>query len=200
MFETKSKLNKKNMWVVNYIETEMTKGKLFVKKEMLPMIKYSPSGVDKEIPLYAASSIVSELSPLLLLFKSDINFRTLIIEEPEAHLHPELQQKMAKLIINLVNRDIPVWITTHSDTMLQHINNMLNLKNRDEKSALMEEFGYFKEDLLDYKDIEMYQFVSSKKGRSKLESLERTKYGFVVPTFNNALEQMVKEVYAFQED
>lgn len=199
-FETKNKLNKKSEWVVNYIETEMTKGNISVKKDMMPIIEYRPAGVNKEIPLYAASSIVSEISPLLLLFKSDINFRTLIIEEPEAHLHPELQQKMAKLIINLVNRGVPIWITTHSDTMLQHINNMLKLKSRDEKSALMAEYGYSKEDLLDYKDVEMYQFALSANGRSRLEILERTKYGFIVPTFNNALEQLVKEVYAFQEN
>lgn len=63
-------------------------------------------------------------SPLLLVLKSGINFNAMIIEEPEAHLHPELQQKMARLLINMMNLGIPVWITTHSDTILQHINNM----------------------------------------------------------------------------
>ena len=111
-----------------YIEKNMTKGNLSVKKDMLPVIQYQPEGSDKEIPLYVASSIVSEISPLLLVLKSGINFKAMIIEEPEAHLHPELQQKMARLIINMMNLGIPVWITTHSDTILQHINNMMKLK------------------------------------------------------------------------
>lgn len=199
-FETKAKVNKKSIWIIDYIERNMTKGNLKVKKDMVPLIQYSPEGTDEEIPLYVASSIVAEISPLLLLFKSDINFKTLIIEEPEAHLHPELQQKMAKLIIHLVNQNIPVWITTHSDTMLQHINNMLKLKSNKHCSELMKEYGYQKDDLLDVKDVSMYQFTELEHGMSKLEKLRCTQYGFVIPTFNNALGQIVEEVYAFQED
>jgi hypothetical protein len=46
----------------------------------------------------------------------------------------------------------------------------------------------------------MYQFAAEKNGNAKLIPLEATKYGFVVPTFNNAIEKIVEEVYAFQED
>lgn len=46
----------------------------------------------------------------------------------------------------------------------------------------------------------MYQFTAEKDGKERLLSLEATQYGFVVPTFNNALEKIVEEVYAFQED
>ena len=49
-------------------------------------------------------------------------------------------------------------------------------------------------------DIQMYQFVTENSGKTRLIPLEATKYGFVVPTFNNALEKIVEEVYAFQED
>lgn len=199
-FETRGKLSKWKKEVVQYMEEEMTKGSVSIKKDMIPIIKYQPSGMEKEIPLHVASSIVAEISPLLLLLKSDINFKTLIIEEPEAHLHPELQQKMARLMINLVNYGIPVWITTHSDTILQHINNMLKLKRHGNAVELMKEYGYSKVDLPDPDEVSMYQFMPCKAGKSQLEQLESTKYGFVVPTFNDALENIVREVYAFQED
>lgn len=199
-FETKNKLKKHNKWVVDFIETNMTKGNLEVQKETLPRIKYYPADTDKPIPLYVTSSIVSEISPLLLLFKSNIDFKALIIEEPEAHLHPELQQKMARLIINIVNRGIPVWITTHSDTMLQHINNMIKLNNNENHEELMQEYEYTKEDLLKQEDISMYQFIPNEDGRTRLQELECTKHGFIVPTFNDALKNLVAEVYAFQEE
>ncbi len=199
-FEINKKDSKKYSEIIEYIEKNMTRGNLSVKKDMLPVIKYQPEGSDKEIPLYIASSIVSEISPLLLVLKSGINFKAMIIEEPEAHLHPELQQKMARLIINLMNLGVPVWITTHSDTILQHINNMMKLKNHVRSSELQQEYGYRKTDLLCKADIQMYQFTAEKDGKERLLSLEATQYGFVVPTFNNALEKIVEEVYAFQED
>ena len=199
-FETKNKLSKKNEAVVRFIEENMTKGNVSTKKDIMPVIKYKPNGMTKEIPLYLASSIVTEISPLLLLFKSDINFKTLIIEEPEAHLHPELQRAMARLIVNIVNSGTPVWLTTHSDTILQHINNMIKLKNHPQCNELMNEYSYNKKDLLDSKEVSMYQFIHVKSDKSRLEKLECTKYGFVVPTFNDALDKIVREVYAFQED
>lgn len=199
-FEINKKDSKKYSEIIDYIEKNMTKGNLSVKKDMLPVIKYQPEGSDKEIPLYVASSIISEISPLLLVLKSGINFKAMIIEEPEAHLHPELQQKMARLIINMMNLGIPVWITTHSDTILQHINNMMKLKNHIRSNELQQKYGYKKTDLLCKEDIQMYQFVAENSGKTRLISLEATKYGFIVPTFNNALEKIVEEVYAFQED
>ena len=199
-FEMNKKDSKKYSDIIEYIEQNMTRGNVSVEKDMLQVIKYQPDGSDKEIPLYVASSIVSEISPLLLVLKSGINFKAMIIEEPEAHLHPELQQKMARLIINMMNLGIPVWITTHSDTILQHINNMIKLKNHTRSGELQKEYGYTKADILSKEDIQMYQFVAEDNGKTKLITLESTKYGFVVPTFNNALEKIVDEVYAFQED
>ena len=197
-FDEKQNLRGTSKWAVDYIEKNMTKGRIAVKKSSLPMIQYQPEGADTMIPLYVASSIVTEVSPLLLLFKSNIDFKSLIIEEPEAHLHPSLQQQMSRFIINLVNRGIPVWITTHSDTILQHINSMIMLQNNQDVQSLSEHYGYKKQDLLNAKDVSMYEFGVTDKGKTCLRTLDRTNYGFVVPTFNNAIEKIVNEVYMFQ--
>ena len=76
---------------------------------------------------------------------------------------------------------------------------MLKLKKHVRSRELREEYGYTKEDLLSDEEIQMYQFITES-NKTSLIPLEVTKYGFVVPTFNNALEKIVEEVYAFQED
>ena len=48
-------------------------------------------------------------------------------EEPEMGLHPQLQKQVVRLLIRMVNQQLMVVFTTHSDTLLQHINNMLKL-------------------------------------------------------------------------
>lgn len=185
--------------LIDFMENRMTNGDLSVEKQMLPVIKYRPKETSTELPLYVSSSIISETAPLLLLFKTNVKFNTLIIEEPEAHLHPELQQQMARLIIRIVNFGIPVWLTTHSDTMIQHINNMIKLNANANREELMSEFDYETEDLISRSQISMYQF-QKENGRSKLQALECGKYGFVVNTFNDSLKKILNEVYAFQDE
>jgi predicted ATPase len=197
-FESSEKITHKE--VVDFIENEMTKGSINVKKEFVPVIKYKPLGGTKELPLFVASSVVSEVSPILLTLKSNIYFNAIIIEEPEAHLHPELQQKMAQVIIRLMNGGVPVWITTHSETILQHINNMIKLKRNKKSRELRDEYSYTTEDLVDANDVQMYQFSKIEKQKTVLEKLEYNENGFVVPTFNKALQSIVEEVYAFQEE
>lgn len=186
--------------IIHFIEKEMTKGSISVKKDFVPVIKYKPSEGTKELPLFMASSVVSEVSPILLTLKSNIKFNAIIIEEPEAHLHPELQQKMAQVIIRLMNSGVPVWVTTHSETILQHMNNMIKLKKNKKVKELCAEYSYTKEDLVDTNDVRMYQFSKTEKRRTIIEKLECNDNGFVVPTFNKALHSIVEEVYAFQED
>lgn len=196
-----SKSAKKYEEVVEFIEHEMTKGSLNAQKEYAPVIKYSPEGSDKMLPLYVASSVVAEISPILLTLKSDIRFNTMIIEEPEAHLHPALQKKMAQVILRLVNSGVPVWITTHSDTILQHFNNMMRLQGAasNYRKPLMDKYGYTDKDLISVNDVQMFQFEKND-NQTDIIPLQHGEYGFVVPTFNHALQDLVDEVYAFQNE
>ena len=100
-----------------------------------------------------------------------------------------------------MNSEIPVWITTHSDTILQHINNMLKLGSMEKsyQDRLMQTFGYSKDDLLNADDVRMYQFDSESEN-TRITQLERGEYGFVVPTFNDTLQKMLDEVYAFDNE
>lgn len=77
-----------------------------------------------EIPLDKASSSINELAPLVLLLRYSLHpGDTLIFEEPEAHLHPQAQRGLAKVLVSAVNSGLRVLITTHSPYILEQITN-----------------------------------------------------------------------------
>ena len=80
----------------------------------------------EEIRLNQTSSMVSELAPLVLYLRGLVQpGDVLIIEEPEAHLHPGAQADIAVILARLVRAGVRVIITTHSDWMLQEIGNLV---------------------------------------------------------------------------
>ena len=91
-----------------------------------PDFRYRPQGVKAEMRLSQASSMVSELAPLVLFLRGLIRpGDTLIIEEPEAHLHPGAQTEMAATLGRLVRAGVRVVVTTHSDWLLKEIGNLI---------------------------------------------------------------------------
>ena len=73
-----------------------------------------------------ASAMVSELAPLVFLLRGVIGHGDLlIIEEPESHLHPGAQTKIAQTLARLVRAGVRVVITTHSNYLLQQIGNLI---------------------------------------------------------------------------
>ena len=66
--------------------------------------------------------MILEIAPLVLFLTGVIHVGdTLIIEEPEAHLHPAAQTQVAKMLARLVRAGVRVLITTHSDWLLKQI-------------------------------------------------------------------------------
>ena len=49
----------------------------------------------------------------------------LTIDEPEAHLHPEMQIEIAQLLVDLVSKGLAITLTTHSDYFVEEINNAI---------------------------------------------------------------------------
>jgi len=103
--------------IANEIE-QIIKGKFyFDKKERL--FYYLKD--TKKIEALNVASGVNSFGVLQLLAKADFikSKKLLIIDEPENHLHPEWQLLYAKLLIELVKKDITIIVSTHSPYLLQ---------------------------------------------------------------------------------
>lgn len=73
-----------------------------------------------------SSSMVSELAPVVVYLRHVIRGNSvLIVEEPEARLHPKTQVDFIRQLANLVNHGIRVIITTHSEWVLDELSNIV---------------------------------------------------------------------------
>ena len=93
-----------------------------------PAFWWRPAGWDTDLPLARASSMVSELAPVVLWLRhvarrDDV----LIIEEPEAHLHPARQVGFVRGLARLVQGGLRVIVTTHSEWVLETLANLVSL-------------------------------------------------------------------------
>ena len=81
----------------------------------------------------------------------------LMVDEPELNLHPENQRRVARLFARLVNLDIRVFVTTHSDYIVKELNTLIMLnQNRPHLKQIAEKEGYRSEEFLDPENIKVY--------------------------------------------
>ena len=111
------------------LERNLLEGTVRVQKTTgYPTFAYRPEGWEDDLPLMRASSMVSELAPVVLYLKHLVQpGNVLIIEEPEAHLHPAMQTVLARELARLVRAGVRIVITTHSDWLIEQIGNLVRL-------------------------------------------------------------------------
>jgi predicted ATPase len=122
--------------IVTELEKSILKGSINYDNKSKKII-YTPNSTNLKLNLAQASSMVSEISPLLVYFKHILNFKhgrssqreqekdIMFIEEPEAHLHPEIQVKLIEIFAKISKMNIKIFITSHSNYMFNKLNNML---------------------------------------------------------------------------
>ena len=117
------------------IEETVMEGRLFIsdsKNSNTPAFYFQQgdkqNNIDKAIPLTIASSMVTELAPIILHLRYLIHDNdVLIIEEPEAHLHPAKQVEFTRQLASLVQNGIRIIITTHSEWVLEALTNIVQI-------------------------------------------------------------------------
>ena len=117
------------------MEEKVMEGRLFIsdsKNSSTPAFYFQQgnkqNNIDKAIPLTIASSMVTELAPIILYLRYLIHDNdVLIIEEPEAHLHPAKQVEFTRQLASLVQNGIRIIITTHSEWVLEALTNIVQI-------------------------------------------------------------------------
>ena len=125
--------------VAGRIETEMLGGGIRIAPSPvpgLPQFGYRPEGWSDDLPLVNSSSAVSELAPVVLFLRYVVApGDVLIVEEPEAHLHPEAQVRLARLLAGTVRAGLRVILTTHSEWILEALANTVRRSGLTEGSS-----------------------------------------------------------------
>jgi AAA ATPase domain len=168
--------------------------------ETTSKILYKPNRTDLVLNLSEASSMVSEISPFVIYLKHIINHKhnknqdndwnefidsnvqksyndidILFIEEPEAHLHPEVQVALMEVFAKLSTLNLKIFITTHSNYMFDKLNNLI-LSNE-----------------LDNNKVAVYHLVKNENGSTYNKQVAVTKDGIEDENFQETSEKLYEE-------
>lgn len=180
--------------------TEILEGRVY-KEDASYM--YETRG-DK-IPISAAASSIRELAPLTM-YLSNINISTaaILMEEPEAHLHPLKQRMMGDVLSMMVSSKAIVQITTHSDYLLKRFNELIALYNLKGKipavqySDLSAKLKVEDWMLLDPSNVNGYYLCRREDGSVEIVKQDTSKK---IPfnSFSEALQKNLSAHYALDE-
>lgn len=184
---------------VSIIENNIVGGQVSFSDMPVHDILYHPQGTNVCVPLFVTSGVVTEMTPLLLFFRNEA-IHTVLIEEPEISLHPQLQCEMTRALIRLVNSEISVLVTTHSDIILQHINNMIKLERASNRKMIAEKLGYEDCDWISKEKVKVYQFDVDDRQRTTVTKLPCGEFGFEAMTFYDTMKELSRQTMIIEED
>jgi len=142
-----------------------------------------------DIPLHLASASVRALSNLYFFLKHKAKKGDLIIiDEPESHLSLTKQRLLAKLIADCVNNGLKIMLTTHSDTLVLELNNLIMLNSDfDNKNDFMQKHKYKQNHMIDPDKVSAYVAEKGSVTECKID-----KYGMEVDSMDDAIDALNK--------
>ena len=114
------------------LEQTLLRGTVRIEQSPInyPSFAFQPDGWKRDLPLMNASSMVSELAPVVLYLRHVVQpGDLLIIEEPESHLHPAMQVEFTRQLAAAVQSGIRIIVTTHSEWVLEELANLVRLSD-----------------------------------------------------------------------
>lgn len=129
--------NKNLLAIAHDMEKKILKGEVGFDENKKQLF-YTPEGSGMNLGMSVVSSMVSELAPVVAFIKfimgkngngngkdSRENAQPFIFfEEPEAHLHPEAQVQLVEIFVRLINAEVKLIISSHSNYIFNKLSNM----------------------------------------------------------------------------
>lgn len=175
-------------------EQELFSGEIYINDNEFPVKDiYYKRNDGLNIPLSQASSSISEMTPLILYLKYILKEDdTLIIEEPEAHLHPKNQRTLVKYFVLAINKGLNIIMTTHSDYIIEQLNNYIRLGNvKDEFYETHD--NYSKDEIMDFNKIKLYHFKQNDNHTFSPFEVPINFTGFYDKNFNEVIDDLCDE-------
>lgn len=138
----KARINESLGNYYGHIENKILKGKVTFDKTKNALM-YRPNNVDALYEMTEVSSMVSEVSPIVAFLKyiMETGYKknkfaksVLFIEEPEAHLHPNNQIALVDVFSKLINENVKLIMSSHSNYVFNKLNNLVLAKKLDYSS------------------------------------------------------------------
>ena len=109
---------------------------------------------------------VSQVLPALVLLYYVPEGSTVLMEQPEIHLHPAVQSGLADVMLNVAKvRNVQIIVESHSEHLLRRLQRRV--------AEQKEPYSYMK---LSSADVKLY-FVSSQRGQAHVSDLVLNEYG-----------------------
>ena len=145
-------------------------------------VKRSPNS--SEVLITDVGFGVSQILPVLVLCYYAPEGSTIILEQPEIHLHPSVQSGLADVFIDVIqNRKIQIILESHSEHLLHRLQRRIAEKK----------------DGLTNQDISLYFCDMTPEGNSKLTTLEMDDFGNITNWPENFFGDKMGDLFAMTE-
>lgn len=147
---------------------------------------YSSTGEDKPLDNLSAENIgygISYTLPVIVALLSAQPGSLVIIENPEAHLHPAGQSELAKLITMVASNNVQVIVETHRDHIISGIQLACKSFEKDQKSGISRE------------EVAIFYFRNDSKNRLHIDPISIEKSGALTHQPKGFFDQAEKDMF-----